>query len=56
MSCSLIKAVMVYFQACHEVVSGPISQYIPLGTQDTADFEYNGDQLTLVYTDTTQNQ
>ena len=42
--------------ACHEIVSGTFRQYVPLGTQDTAAFVYDGDQLRLVYTDSTQNQ
>lgn len=41
--------------ACHEVVSGPITQYIPIGTQDSAEFEYSGDQLTIVYQTVVQN-
>ncbi|XP_063422340.1 uncharacterized protein LOC134706910 [Mytilus trossulus] len=37
---------------CHEIISGPIFQYIPIGTQDSAEFSYNGDQLQIAYSDT----
>ncbi|CAG2235889.1 ITGA8 [Mytilus edulis] len=37
---------------CHEIISGPIFQYIPIGTQDSAEFSYDGDQLQIAYSDT----
>ena len=45
---------LLSFKVCHEIASGPISQYISLGTQDTADFKYDGDTLTLSYSVTTE--